>query len=122
MLTNDEMMKIMKDSHAKVIAMYPDMKPMCDMYEVIVEQAFREQDASGGDVSVTTSIILHNVEKLFEDSLVAAKMTKLFTDGNIEQVLTEMGVDLSAVMDEDETTDKNDSGEAKVIPFPKKLH
>lgn len=118
----DDSMNKIKDIHAKLVEAYPIMKPMCDMYEVIVEQAFREQDASGGDVSVTTSIILHNVEKLFEDSLVAAKMTKLFTEGDIEKVLENLGVDLSAVMGEDDDTTKDDSGENKVIPFPNKLH
>lgn len=119
----DNSMDKIKDIHAKIVEAYPIMKPMCDMYEVIVEQAFREQDASGGkEVSVTTSIILHNVEKLFEDSLVAAKMTKLFTEGDIEKVLENLGVDLSAVMGEDDDTSKDDSGENKVIPFPKKLN
>lgn len=121
MLTNDEMMKIMKESHAKVIAMHPDMKPMCDMYEVIFMQALKEEDETGG-VSTTTQIIIEGIERLFRDSLAAFKVVDMFKSGDIESVLKEMGVDLSIVMDEDETTDDDDSGEAKIIPFPKKLH
>lgn len=113
----------LKKIHAEISEKYPDMKPICDMYDVILAQAVLERNENDGKISYPTMVIIKNVEKMFQDCLLAAELVELIQKGDIEQVLSEAGIDLSAMMGEDEPVTKDDSGENKVIPFPKnKLH